>query len=256
MENTVKQMLQKGKQAIGVFYTLGSTVAAECIGLSGFDFFVADTEHATLDVESVLPAILATENRRIAPFVRIKDASRPSVLKMLDIGAAGLIVPYIQNLREVKSLVEFAKYAPVGNRGYGIVRANGYGFAPFAQPVADYFALSNEATLLIPQCETAGCLADIEAIAAVEGVDGIFVGPYDLSVALGVAGQMDAPELMDAIVKVQRVCKEAGKFSFIFAGNLETAATYLHMGYDAVTCSVDSVIMTNAMQQIVQQLRR
>lgn len=254
MQKEFIDRLNQGEQVIGMFAGLGSVTAVECIGLGGMDFVVVDTEHGPGDVESTLPAVIAAERRGLAPIVRVKDPSRPSVLKMLDIGAAGVIVPFIQHIEEVQRLVEYAKFAPRGMRGYGITRANDYGSPEFAD-VDAYFEDSNQHTLLLPQCETAGCLQDIEAIAETDGVDGIFVGPYDLSVALKIPGQMEADALHSAINRILRACKNADKHAFIFAGTTAAAKRYMAMGYDAVTIGVDASVLADAVRGIVKTVK-
>lgn len=251
MTNPVKQNVSKGKHAIGTFFELGGNIAAQCLGISGLDFFVIDTEHGPSDVESALIAVTAAERRGVTPFVRIKDASRASVLKMLDIGAMGLIVPCIETVQEVEQLVECAKYAPLGRRGFAPTLSNGYCFENFAQNMEEYFLVANRETLLIPQCETAGCLEHIETIAAMEGVDGIFIGPYDLSIALGVPGKMDNPRLTDAISHVVNVCKANRKMTMIYANTPAAAAVHFQNGIDCVACGMDSVILINAVKDMV-----
>ena len=251
MRNQIKMKTTQGGHAIGTFFELGGNIAAQCLGIAGLDFFVIDTEHGIFDVESALTAITAAEKRGVTPFVRIKDASRSSVLKMLDIGAMGLIVPCIQTVQEVEQLVEYAKYYPLGRRGFAPTLANGYCFEAFAQNMEEYFALMNRETLLIPQCETLGCLEDIRTIAAMEGVDGIFIGPYDLSIALGVPGKMDSPRLVEAIRHVVEVCKANHKMAMIYANTPAAAAEHFRNGIDCVACGMDSVFLINAVKDMV-----
>jgi 4-hydroxy-2-oxoheptanedioate aldolase len=206
-------------------------------------------------VESALVAITAAEKRNLTPFVRIKDSTRPSVLKMLDIGAKGLIVPNVETVEEVKKLVEFAKYAPLGRRGFAPTVATGFGFDEFARDIGEYFALANRETLLIPQCETLGCLENIEAIAAMPGVDGIFVGPYDLSIALGVPAQLDSPKLTEAIRHVQTVCKARNKISMIYANTPAVSASHFENGFDCVACGLDSKFLISAVKDMVAAIR-
>jgi len=255
MINKIKQMVEKGTQAIGTFFHLGGTTAVDCIGIAGLDFFVVDTEHGPFDAESALAAILAAERRGITPFVRIKDTTRSSVLKMLDIGAKGLVVPCVNSKEEVERLVEYAKYYPTGRRGFALTLAGSFGYADFARDTQTYFETSNSQTLLLPQCETRGCLDHIEEIAPMEGVDGIFIGPYDLSVALGKPAQMDNPELVDAIRHVLNVCKANGKISMIFAGAADAAKAHLDQGFDCVACGLDTVFLIEAYKSLIAKLR-
>lgn len=255
MENRVKKQALQGEKTLGVFFELGGSAAAECLALAGLDFFIVDTEHGPYDVESAIPAILAARLRGTDPFVRIKDATRPSVLKMLDVGAAGLIVPNIKTIDEVTRLVEYAKYTPMGNRGFAWTRAAGFGFDDVAQNLDTYFSTCNQETLLVPQCETVGCLESIEKIAALPGVDGIFVGPYDLSIALGVPGQMDAPVLQAAIARVLAACRSADKLAFIYAPNAAAARKNFSMGFDAVACGMDAILLTQAVRSLIAEVR-
>src|SRR5690554_6154691 len=215
MKNLLKEKIKNGNQAIGTFFELGGSTAVECLGISGLDFFIIDTEHGPFDVESSMDFIRTAELSSITPLVKIKDVSRPSVLKMLDIGAKGLIVPCVENIEQVKNLVEWAKYYPLGKRGFFTARPAGYGYKDFVKNIDNYFKVCNEETLLIPQCETIGCLENIEEIAKLEGVDGIFIGPYDLSIAMGKPSQFDDPAFLNAITRILKACKDANKFSFI-----------------------------------------
>lgn len=254
MENHVKALIEGGGQALGVFCELGGTAAAECAGLAGLDFLILDTEHGPFDAETAIPAIIAARLRGTEPFVRAKDSSRASVLRLLDVGAAGVIVPNVQSAEEAEKLVEYAKYAPLGNRGFAWTRAAGYGFDADAD-LAAHFARCNRQTMLLPQCETLGCLNEIEAVAALPGVDGVFIGPYDLSIALGVPGQMDSPALADAIAVVRAACKKAGKPVFIYAGDVGRARMYFSLGVEAVACGMDVLYLTHALCDMAAAVR-
>ena len=256
MNNLLREKLLQGGHALGTFYELGGIAAAQCIGIAGMDFAIVDTEHGPADVESALTAITALSARNCTPLVRVKDVTRPSVLKMLDVGAKGLIVPDVRSAEEVRRLVEYAKYYPLGRRGFAPTLASGYGFDREAADVESYFALCNRETLLIPQCETAEALEHIEEIAAMEGVDGIFVGPYDLSVALDKPAQLEDPELLDAIAHIVDVCKRHHKMSMIFAGSPASTARFLKQGFDCVASGMDSIFLIQAIQNFVADVNK
>ncbi len=255
MKNLVKEKMLNNEKVVGTFFELGGNSAVECLGLSGLDFFIIDTEHGPLDIESSMDFIRTAELRNITPFARIKEISRSSVLKMLDIGAKGLIVPCIETVDQVKKLVEWGKYYPVGKRGFFMARPSGYGYENFAQNVNEYFKICNEETLLIPQCETIGCLENIEEIVNIEGVDGIFVGPYDLSIGMGKPAQFDDPEFINAVDRVIKACKDAGKFSFIYTGDNAVARKYLSDGFDGVAVNMDASIYINAYKSLVKEVK-
>jgi 4-hydroxy-2-oxoheptanedioate aldolase len=254
MKKDIAERLRNGEKVLGTFFELGSATAVECLGISGLDFCLIDTEHGPFNVETAMDFVRAAERRGIAPFVRIKDATRPSVLKMLDIGAKALIIPYINSVEEVKKLVEYGKYYPLGLRGFAPARAAGFGYEDFPEDLSEYFRSANRSTMIIPQCETSGCLEQIEEIAALEGVDGIFVGPYDLSVSLGKPGQLSDPLVTGAIDRVLKVCKKAGKAAFIYAGTEEGARKCFKDGFDGVAYNMDTRVYISAYRQIVSNI--
>ena len=150
--------------------------------------------------------------------MRVRDSSRAAVLHALDLGARGIIIPDVQSVEEARRLVEYAKYYPLGARGFAFSRSAKYGFLPELKQIGDYFTATNQRTILMPQCETAGALEHIEEIAALDGIDGIFVGPYDLSVALG------APtRFAEALDRVIAACRASGKLAFIYANTMPAA---------------------------------
>ena len=255
MKNIIKEKMQNGEKVLGTFFELGGGTAVECLGLAGLDFFIIDTEHGPFDVESAMSFVRAGELRNISPLVRVKDTTRPSILKMLDIGAMGLIVPCVQTVDEVKKLVEYGKYYPIGQRGYAPARKAGFGFETFAKEINAYFETCNRETLIIPQCETLGCLENIEEIVAIEGVDGIFIGPYDLSVAMGKPAQFADPEIVAAIARILAACKAAGKFSFIYAGSKEGAKKFFADGFDGVAYAMDAIVYINAYKETIKDIK-
>lgn len=255
MENLLKKKMLQGDKAVGTFFELGSNTAVECLKYTGLDFFIIDTEHGPFDIESSMDFIRTSELGTVVPLARIKEISRPAVLKMLDIGAKGLIVPCVETVEQVKNLVEWAKYYPMGKRGFFVARPAGYGYESFAQNIDEYFKTCNEETLLIPQCETMGCLENIEEIVSIEGVDGIFLGPYDLSIGMGRPAQFDDPEFLQAVARVLKACKAAGKFSFIYTGSNTAAKKYLTDGFDAVAVNMDAAVYINAYKALVREIK-
>lgn len=165
----------------------------ECLGRTGLDFAIIDNEHSPIEAETTAALVRAAELSGICPIARVREISRPAVLKLLDVGVQGLIVPNVKTLDQVRSLVDYAKYYPIGQRGFCPSRKDGWGFDGLGS-VPETMRHFNGETLLFPQCETAEALDIIEDICAVDGVDGIFVGPFDLSISMGIPGQFDAPE--------------------------------------------------------------
>lgn len=254
MKNRLKEKLESGKKVIGTFFEMGSNSAVECLGLAGLDYLIIDSEHGPFDVESAMELIRTTELAGMTPLVRTKNHERSSILKMLDVGAKGLIIPNIHSVEEVKEVIEHGKYTPLGNRGFFFGRAAGYGYADFAGNVDEYFETCNRETMLVPQCETVGCLENIEIIADMEGVDGIFVGPYDLSISMGIPAQFNHPDFKKALDRIVKACKRAGKPVFIFAGTREAAKAHLAKGFDGVAVGTDVSVLVQAYRKIVAEI--
>lgn len=254
--NRLKEKFQNHELSIGTFTQLSSPTAVECLGRSGLDYVLIDTEHCPVDINFLTSAITAADAAGIVPLVRINDIARSKVLQPLDYGAQGLIIPAVETVEEVKKLVEYAKFPPVGNRGYCPTRDGGWGYDEVSQQgVESYFAHANRETLLIPQCETAGCLEHIEEITAMDGVDGIFVGPFDLSIALGKPMAFDCQEMKTAMQRILDACHKNGKMAFIFCGDAATARARAAEGYDSVTTALDALMLTDAYRSLVKDIR-
>ena len=176
----------------------------------------------SFEAESVGEFVCAAERRNLTPLARVREISRPAVLKLLDVGCKGLIIPQVHSIEDVRQVVEYGKYYPIGSRGVAGQRSNGFTY-DMGGSLDEWFRNANEETLLIPQCETMGCLEDIENIAAAAGVAGIFIGPYDLSTAMGMPGQFSNPEFLKAVRRIIDACHAAGKFCMIYCDNAKKA---------------------------------
>lgn len=255
MKNHVKEKLTNKETVIGTFFELGSCQTVEALAVSGIDFMIIDCEHGPFDTESTLEYIRTAELSNLTPFVRVKDITRPSMLKNLDLGAKGLIIPNLETVEEAKKLVEWGKYHPVGKRGVFLGRTSGFGYESLAGNIDEYFRVSNEETMLIPQCETLGCLENIEEIVSIGGIDGIFIGPYDLSTALGAPADFNSQKFKDSLKKIQSACKKADKPCFVFAGTEEGAAELIQDGYEGIALSMDAVFLINAYKKTIEKLK-
>lgn len=255
MENKLKKKLQAGTKPLGTFLQFGFEMVAEAMTQSGMDYLIIDTEHGPSDVETTSRMIRACGNE-ITPLVRVKDPSRASILKMLDVGAEGLIIPWLKSPQEVKDIIGFSRYAPQGERGFAMGRRAGFGFKKEAGSISNYFESSNQETLIFPMCERPELLEHLEEVVAMEGVDGIFVGPYDLSVALGMPGQFDQEVFQEALQKILRLTQAYGKWSIIYAGDVARARSFSEMGFDSVTLGIDIPVFISAYRDLVQAFRK
>ncbi|MCI6360185.1 MAG: aldolase/citrate lyase family protein [Clostridiales bacterium] len=251
MKNMVREKLLAGEPTLGTFFETGSATVAECLGLAGLDYIIIDTEHGPFNPQSALEFVRAAKLYGLTPFARVQEISRAAILKLLDVGVMGLVIPDVRTVAEVEKIVEYGKYLPLGKRGVANTAGSGFWFEDYAQHgLEHYFEVSNRETMLLPQCETVECLEHLEEIVGVPGIDGIYVGPFDLSTALGKPAQFDDPEIKDVIAHIQGVCRAAGKFSFIYAADEATARADFALGYDSVTMGMDATVLTNAFKGV------
>lgn len=211
-KNAFKAGLKAGQLQRGLWCTINDTLVAEmCAGL-GFDWMLFDTEHSALDPITVLPLLQAVAAYPVTPIVRPGSLNAPEIKKLLDLGAQTILVPMINNAEEAAAAVAAVEYPPAGIRGVsGLTRATAFG------DIAGYHKAAREEIALLVQVETLEAVDQIEAIAAVPGVDGIFVGPADLAAALGHAGEPSHPDVkqaaLDAIKRIVATGKPAGFLS-------------------------------------------
>ncbi len=250
-KNDLLTKIRRGEKTVGTFFGAGNASIAEAIGYTGLDYIIIDTEHGPFEVESAMDIMRGAELGGTTALVRVKDGSRAAVLKMLDVGARGLIIPNMNSADEIRAVVDYAKYFPLGNRGVAQARGSGFGAGEVArQSLEGYFRDCNEGTLVIPQCETRGCLEQIEEVCAIDGVAGIFIGPFDLSCALGAPAQFDTPSFREALERILTVAHEAGKFCIMFASSAEQARGYFARGFDSVTIGMEYNHIIAAFRQL------
>ena len=253
-ENLIYKNFKEGKKTIGTFSTLGSITAVELLCYAGVDCPIIDLEHSPMSYSDALPLMAAIENCGKSPIIRIPDITRVNVLKAFDTGADAIIVPGVNTIEEVKQLVEYSKYRPTGLRGYGAGRHGGYFTQePISMGYSAFTEKCNRETLLFPQCETMGVLENVEEIAAIEGVDGIMLGPYDLSIAMGMPQDFGNPEFQKAIKRVLKACKDNGKISSILTGSAEDTKAKLEMGFDIALLSIDTIMLHNVYKNMIDE---
>ena len=256
MVNNFLRKMQQGKHCLGTFSHLASESAIEALAYAEMDFVIIDGEHGPIGPETVHRLVRAANVHGLTPFVRTRDSSRGAVLSMLEAGAQALVIPQINSVEEVEALVQNARYYPDGSRGVFLGYNGGYGFADFAeQGLQSYFSTVNSETMLFPQCETKGCLENIERVAAVAGIDGIFIGPYDLSVALGIPGQFDHPDFAAAFERIKAAVKDEGKLLITYTTKADAVSGYFADGFDAVALNVDVALFISLVRDTVRRAK-
>jgi len=252
--NKLREKMQNKEKVYGTFSHLGSGVTIECLGLTGLDFVVIDTEHAPYSVQDTLDFIRAAEVRGITPIVRVQDHSRPSLHKMLNCGAKALIIPCMETVEEVRLLVEQGKFYPKGRHCFPYSRNSNWGNES-AGRLTEFFDENNEGTLLVPQCETVGFLNNIEEIMNIDGIDGVFVGPWDLTTDMGIPEMFTHPDFLAARKRILKACHDAGKFAWIFSPSSQAAKKNIDDGFDGAAISMDTVVFMNAYKNILEEVK-
>jgi 2-keto-3-deoxy-L-rhamnonate aldolase RhmA len=249
MTESFRTRLRSGERLVAPLLTLNSPVVTELMAAIGFDWLFIDAEHAPLEpfqMQALLQGAGATPC-----VIRLPVGDEVPIKKALDIGAAGIIAPQVNSVDHVRRIVQAAKYAPVGQRGLGIARAHGYGLK-----VREYLQSANDDTAVIIQAEHRDAVEHIREIVRVEGVDGVLIGPYDLSASLGRPGAVDHPEITQAIERVRTACVEVGLPIGIFGLTAEAVQPYIERGFTMIVVGVDTVLLANGAAAVLNAVRR
>ena len=255
MRNRLKELLDEGATAFGSQLRLGSPAIAELFGLAGFDFIVIDSEHAPqtpTGIQSQLQAIGCTE---AAPIVRIPSTD-PDLIKLyLDMGAMGILAPFVNTAVEAERGGKACRYPPRGTRGWGPSRAAGYGLNPEA-----YTKESDDLVMFIPIIESAEAVENIDDILAVETVDTFIIGPVDLSISLGVPFQFDHPKYAEAenrILKAaQRTGKPAGAGSPGSQFDTSPVQEQIAAGIQVILFGGDEPFLSDACRKVIGEIKK
>jgi len=249
--NHFKAALRAGRPQLGLWNSLCSNFSTEVIAGAGFDCIVLDMEHSPNEVFGVLSQLQA-----IAPYEGVSAIVRPPwndpviIKRVLDVGAQTLLIPYVQNVDEARRAVEATRYPPDGFRGVAVAtRANKWG------RVKDYFERVNDELCVIVQLETSVALEHLEAIAALDGIDCIFIGPSDLSASLGHLGNAQAPEVRAAIDDAFARTKRAGKAAGILMTVEADAQRYLKEGVEFVAVGSDVGLLARGAEALAAKFK-
>lgn len=249
-ENRFKRALAEGRPQIGFWCTLPGSTVAELLAGSGFDWVLFDTEHSPVDPVTVLPQLQAAAAYAVSSIVRPAWNDLVLIKRYLDVGAQSLLVPYVQSAEEARAAVAAIRYPPEGLRGVSsLSRATRFG------RIDDYPVRAGSELCLLVQVETVEALGAIEEIAAVDGIDGIFVGPGDLAASLGHVGRPGDPEVVaaveDAIVRIGRAGKPAG----ILTPDRGFARRCLDLGALFVAVGIDAGVLARGTEALAREFK-
>ncbi len=247
--NAVKQRLKSGEATCGAFLQMNSSISAEILAGAGFDWLIVDMEHAPVDLGSLVQQLQAIGNTsECVPFVRAPWNDQVMIKRILDTGAQGIVIPYVNTRAEAEAAVSACKFPPQGTRGAAMSpRAAGYGAC-----TPQYFAQANRDTVVIVSVETEQAVQNLDEILAVPELDGIFIGPMDLAVSLG-HNDVTCDPVRDAIAEIERKVLGSGKFLGTVATDWEKAQTCYKRGYQWLILMQDGISLASQAAAIVQR---
>ncbi len=249
MTVSFRARLKAGETLIGTMVTIPTPSVAEILADVGFDWLFIDGEHGALGTSDVL-GILQAVGDRVPCIVRVPAAEESPIKRVLDLGAAGIIVPQTNTAEQVADVVRYSRYAPIGARGVGLGRAHGYGLR-----FQEYMDTANEEVVVIVQAEHADAVKNIEAMVAVPGIDAVLLGPYDLAASLGKMGQINDPVVTGAIDRVTAACQKVNMPLGIFGVTADAVRPPIEQGYTLIAVSVDTLFLGTAAKTMLSQLR-
>jgi 2-keto-3-deoxy-L-rhamnonate aldolase RhmA len=244
------EKLRGGELVIGTFVNLGSPTVTNALGMAGLDFLLVDLEHGAGGEAGLQPQLMAAEASGAAVMVRVESHERIRIGRALDLGATAIMLPRIDTVAETREAFTHLRYPPLGDRGVStanLARRWGTRPGPFADANGDIAG--------IVQIETLSALEEVEGIAALEGVDALFVGPSDLTHALGVPGDLESPAFNEALTRVLAACRRSGVPAGILASGPEQALRFVDQGFSLLVVGSDAGLLISAARSVVDVMR-
>ena len=239
----------QGNAPLGSWIMSASPLVAEAMGHAGFEWAVVDMEHTPLDMMEVIHILQAVAGTKMLPVVRVPWNDKVTIKRVLDAGATTVLVPFVQNADEARQAVSAMLYPPLGQRGMAAMsRASRFGTTP------NYLQNANQFMCVIVQLETPEAIAQLEAIAAVPGIDALFIGPGDLSASMGHVGNAAHPDVIQLIQDAVNRAHAAGKWVGTVGGTPSMVRQYREMGFDFVAIASDLAFLVRSAQAAVQEL--
>ncbi len=248
----LKEKIYRGEVTLGTWLTIGSPEVSEALSSLPLDWVVIDLEHSPLEIYQAEMLLMGLKGSPIVPIIRVPILDQVYVKRALDIGAQGILYPLINTPEEAELAVKYAKYPPEGVRGVGPRRAIMYG----AYDITKYYEEANKNILVLVQIETRKALENLAGILEVEGIDGVFVGPNDLSASLGVFRSFDAPEFKKALAGIVRAAREKRKIAGIMSDSPQDAANKARMGFNFISIASDISMLIRSYESALSLFNR
>ena len=250
-ENRFKTAIRAGKPQIGFWLDMGEAITAEIAGTAGFDWLVIDGEHGPNDLRGIIDQLRALSTSDAEPVVRLPVGENWLIKQFLDAGARTLLIPMVDSAEQARQLVRAMHYPPRGIRGMGAAVARASAF----NTIENYSETASDNVCLLVQAETRAAIADLDNILAVEGVDGVFIGPADLAADMGYLGRIDEPRVQEVIENAIRKIVAAGKAAGILTFNEAFNRRYLELGASFVAVGADVTEFSNALRSLAARYK-
>ena len=245
-------MTTKEKQfSLGSWITVGHPSIAEVMCDAGFDWLCIDMEHSQIDINNLLNLIIAIQGRKMKAYVRVGSNDSSIIKKVLDSGADGIIIPQINTVDEAKRAINNVRYSPIGARGLGLARAQGYGFG-----LENYLKGKARNIELIVQIEHYKGIKNLHKILSLDGLDGSFLGPYDLSASIDVPGQFDSKKFKDLVIEYDQITSKFSKKKgfHVVSKNIDDVILKKSEGYDFLAFNFDVFFMGLSIRQFLKNI--
>jgi 4-hydroxy-2-oxoheptanedioate aldolase len=250
MKTTIKERLKNNEAVHGCWINMGSPVSSEIVGSAGFDWVLIDLEHGVGSEPSLINQLQALEGTGTTPIIRAESMEIARVKRVLDMGASGIMFPQIQNAEEAALTISNMYYPPKGRRGLAkMIRATKYG-----TDFENYFDNAEINLLGVIQIETLESLNHLDEIAAIDGVDVLFLGPSDLSLALGILGRWDHPDFIQAVEAIGRAARKAGKAAGVLFFDVNQYEFYYQQGFRFLASGSDMIFVSEGAIKLAKEL--
>ena len=251
--NRLQQVIAEGRMPVGhMIWEFATRGIARILDSAGVDFAVYDMEHSGFDLDTIANLLAWTHGCSFAPFVRVPEARYHFLARVLDAGALGVMIPNVKTAEQAAYIVDSAKYPPLGHRGLGLGHAHNNYMAPHS---AEYLDFANRNTTVICQIESPEGVANADAIAAVPGVDILWVGHFDLTATMGIVAQFDHPDFHAALRTVIAAARKHGKLSAIQPSSPQQLAEWKSFGFDVLSYGADSGLYKTALAEAIAAVR-
>lgn len=250
--SALKRKMRAREPVVGTWITLGHAGIAEMLADAGFDWIVVDMEHSAIGIDTAADLIRTISLSGGVPLVRMPDQSPTLIKRVMDAGAAGVVVPNVRTAQEAASVVSAVRYPSAGTRGVGLARAQEYGLG-----FEEYKAWQADHSIVLVMIEHIDTIADIGAICATQGIDGVFVGPYDLSGSIGKPGSLTDPDVEAAVARVTQAAEHAGISAgyHVVPRDPSQVVARIAQGFNFVGYTLDSIMLAETFREHLSQIR-